>query len=337
MCDELANYSLHDLNGPKKIKMTHQKFIDELFLHNHKASRIIYKLDNKKQRNMAQALNELIAHYEFFHFSSINCAPDTFSSNLPIQSHPISVEQIPDPFSNDVTIQSLPISVKKIPDSFSNDLHIQIQPRSNKQIVFGKIKQLDKIKQWDFSNLSIYHGIKYHGNADNNRSKRIFNLNIGNLNEKNCSVLNTVGDGNCLYRAVSMIMFGNDTQHKNLRTQCLLAIKNNYNYFDFICENYGFVISEEISDIQTNAVYGGTIAQLALSVVTSRPIIILNHECSNPEFIINVYIAFRRYLKNEPIFICFDSHHFSAIVKTSRTRLIIESLSSIYMINDDVF
>jgi hypothetical protein len=62
------------------------------------------------------------------------------------------------------------------------------------------------IKQWDpFFILPLY----LNQSIEKNLINKLLYLNIGNLNNRNFKVIKTLGDGNCLYNAVSIVLFGN--------------------------------------------------------------------------------------------------------------------------------
>jgi len=95
--------------------------------------------------------------------------------------------------------------------------------------------------------------------------------------------INTVGDGNCLFRATSLALYGNDSYHTELRARCALEIALHREWYDasdarycapFKDDNRIVVVpySELCESVTLDGQYSDILCILALSSVVEIPI-----------------------------------------------------------------
>ena len=56
--------------------------------------------------------------------------------------------------------------------------------------------------------------------------------------DQNLTPIKVAGDGNCLYRAISILMCGNENQHLELRLRCVLELAQNPEYYAQECLSF---------------------------------------------------------------------------------------------------
>lgn len=64
------------------------------------------------------------------------------------------------------------------------------------------------------------------------------------------------GDGNCLFRALSDQLFGNEQQYSDLRQQACQLIEENKDVYRFYIED-DVTIEDYIDDMRKDGVWGG--------------------------------------------------------------------------------
>ena len=103
--------------------------------------------------------------------------------------------------------------------------------------------------------------------------------------------ITVTGDGNYLYRCISVNKFGDETKYENIRNLTYNYIFSNENIIYDFCylENnllylnvehnnqiIKFTINENINNIKEDGFYGGFIEIYALSKIYSQPITVIN-------------------------------------------------------------
>ncbi len=140
--------------------------------------------------------------------------------------------------------------------------------------------------------------------------------------------ISTSADGSCLYNAVSISLFGNESYGKKLRIACIHVAFKNINFFRQICSDYNECsanddwlskFSRRIASFQST----DRIDMEVLSLVINRPIAMYNIDCQN-ELTRSVYPktkslsdACESRLNETPIYICWYKKRFTALVLTS--------------------
>jgi hypothetical protein len=123
-----------------------------------------------------------------------------------------------------------------------------------------------------------------------------------------------MGDGNCLFRAISMSVLGTESFHKILRVLTVHILVKYFDFFVSITEKKDEFTSY-IESVAQNHNFSGEMEEMALSFIFSRPIInysifpILEFYSLNEK---------SRFIK-DPILIIFDSKkaHFSPLLRKS--------------------
>ena len=114
------------------------------------------------------------------------------------------------------------------------------------------------------------------------------------------------GDGNCLFRAVSLSVYGNEEKHEEVRRLCVAFMLDNG---DTLMENgesfCSFIVGESLSAyckrISKLREWGDHLEVLALSGVYRRSIVVYRHGSEVPETICWPTIELHRGLKLKPI------------------------------------
>ena len=68
--------------------------------------------------------------------------------------------------------------------------------------------------------------------------------------DQDSTPIKVAGDGNCLYRAISILMCGNENQHLELRLRCVLELAQNPEYYAQEC--FSFALEATDSGKQTS-------------------------------------------------------------------------------------
>ncbi len=188
----------------------------------------------------------------------------------------------------------------------------------------------------------------YCGQAVDTEVKSIVSKIFSNSNFQTTKIKK---DGNCLYRAISMSIFGTEYYHIQLRLAAIRVIIKYESYFrDFAnksnsyekFDKYGNSINhfqKLVNQVGTMGIFGDEIVMVALSIVINRPIPYINADCNQP--IINTLFDPECIIKHEdeeqngcqkfcvaytnesqlsinPILITLHSVHYTSIVPTNK-------------------
>jgi hypothetical protein len=89
----------------------------------------------------------------------------------------------------------------------------------------------------------------------------------------NCAVIKTTGDGDCLFHAISLSIFGNEERTDDIKI-CTVFILLEYQKFftSFLAADYGCSFERLVRKTATKSVWGSSIHLSALSILCLRPI-----------------------------------------------------------------
>ncbi|RNA05851.1 Chromo domain [Brachionus plicatilis] len=121
--------------------------------------------------------------------------------------------------------------------------------------------------------------------------------------------LRTTGDGNCLYNAISLSIFGNEDWSLDIKLCMIFILIENENYFRDLIKKFRYEESFErlVEDSATIDEYGTEFNIMALSLLFLRPI-----KCySLSNLALNSDIS---KLGGYPIFLTLKSQHFTPII-----------------------
>jgi hypothetical protein len=146
------------------------------------------------------------------------------------------------------------------------------------------------------------------------------------LNNLSCLVPNTLvpvrvsGDGNCLYRAFSVLLFGDEQYHHTLRFLVVSVLIENKKYFESLLgikdELNTFVqpFRKLVVDVSSDANYGAELEQLAFSIICERPLI-----CYSLAHPLEFY-AHPEVKNKTPMYLAFKCDHFMLFLIRSGSK-----------------
>lgn len=97
------------------------------------------------------------------------------------------------------------------------------------------------------------------------------------LMKKNLSIKEVKGDGNCMFRAISDQVYGNEIYHEIVREKCMDYISLEREFFSKFIEGGEDSFDDYISMKKTLGVWGDDIELEAMSEIYGRPIEIYSH------------------------------------------------------------
>ncbi|MCQ2816642.1 MAG: hypothetical protein MJ252_05165 [archaeon] len=116
------------------------------------------------------------------------------------------------------------------------------------------------------------------------------------MNENNLEIEKTEGDGNCLFRSISIQIYGKEEYHEILREKCMDYIEEEKNYFQQFIEGD---IEEYIKMKRVPGVWGDDIELQALSEIYNRPIEIFSNSKEPLKTFHENNSSFSRFKSNE--------------------------------------
>jgi hypothetical protein len=125
-----------------------------------------------------------------------------------------------------------------------------------------------------------------------------------------------MGDGNCLFRAISFAVLGTERFHKILRVLTVHILVKYFDYFISISEKKDEFTSY-IESVAQNHNFSGEVEEMALSFIFSRSIINYSTSPTLEFYCLNEKSRFNK----EPLMIIFDSKkaHFSPLLRATDT------------------
>ena len=122
---------------------------------------------------------------------------------------------------------------------------------------------------------------------------------------KNGATLYTTPDGNCLYNAVSLALYGNKSNAGNIKLAMIFIFFEYEEYFRKLSQRFEPAVFEtQVINSSTLGVFGNSFNIIALSLLFLRPII-----CNS--FIGSSRIANASRLNGYPIYLSLKDLHFS--------------------------
>ena len=135
------------------------------------------------------------------------------------------------------------------------------------------------------------------------------------LNHMNAHIIRQHGDGNCLFRAVAYLVYGDASVHDVVRAKCLEIMTKNKNYFqDFISAD----VDAYLTHLKKDAVWGGHTEIHAMSALYQRPIHVLSLNTAHPEQApLCERIGHQKYGHALPVLLSYHKRsHYNAIVSS---------------------
>jgi len=125
-------------------------------------------------------------------------------------------------------------------------------------------------------------------------------------------IIQVAGDGNCLFRAISLQIYGDETEHEMIRGNCANYImKNETTFSPFIRSDALNSVKSYCDRMRRSGVYAGNIEIQAISELYNRPTTIYTPTSSQP---VN---TFHERYTDPPLFLLYsDGNHYDAIVDT---------------------
>lgn len=130
-----------------------------------------------------------------------------------------------------------------------------------------------------------------------------------------------LGDGNCLFRAVSQVMLGTQVFHKILRICTVFVLIRHINFFKTNSTWNKKQIEQHITRISRDKVFGGEDDQMALSFIFRKPILVICYTKTSPftnHNRVGLSLEFNAIggIRCDPIFIVFDfeGEHFTSVL-----------------------
>ena len=129
----------------------------------------------------------------------------------------------------------------------------------------------------------------------------------------NSRVVETTADGNCLYNAISISVFGHECHSGYIKMLTAFIIIENPDYFNKALSylNPNLQLSKLIEDTVKHKIWGREIHYIALSILFSRPVYV--YCFNNASYHIDCNPIFSQ---SNPIFIAFNHNHYMGILET---------------------
>lgn len=147
-------------------------------------------------------------------------------------------------------------------------------------------------------------------NQINSRNDTVLSTFVDRLRERRLELVKQEGDGNCLFRAVSLQVYGDASMHGEVRRRCL----------DFMCGDQKhfaqFITGEPVDDYlrrkRRDGVHGNNPEIQALSELFNRPVEVFVPECGATP--INIFHAEYK-TSDAPIRLSYhDGNHYNAVI-----------------------
>jgi len=135
------------------------------------------------------------------------------------------------------------------------------------------------------------------------------------LDGLNLYASSTTGDGNCLFRALSDQVHGDETKHHEIRQAVVKYVQNHADHFSAFVGEYGETFDQYISRLSQDGVYGGHIEIVGFAAVYDKVVVIyqsdnlyLIHPGAQTQTTGSVHIAYHSW------------EHYSSVRKTGGPR-----------------
>ncbi len=163
-------------------------------------------------------------------------------------------------------------------------------------------KTLDKFR--NLKNLFLFDSL-IHKREDHVNHIMLFNK----IDNMEFVPVKTKGDGNCLFRAISLVMLGSEDFYKILRICASFTVLENFQYFEEICE---FELESYLKEMVKDKSFAGETEEMSISHIFARPILNLSLQSTLEFFSEKEQLRFEL----EPIKIIFDplNKHFTALL-----------------------
>ncbi len=125
----------------------------------------------------------------------------------------------------------------------------------------------------------------------------------------NCMVVQTLGDGNCLYNSISMSIFGNNSMSLNIKLASVFILLEYDQYFKQILNKTGapYTYEKLVQNTARMDIWGNQFIRTAISIIFNRPVWCLS---PNNDYFTNPNHSFKL-----PIIINWNGiNHYSAIM-----------------------
>jgi len=134
-----------------------------------------------------------------------------------------------------------------------------------------------------------------------------------NLKTQGLEMVEQEGDGNCLFRAVSLQVYGQSDNHAEVRERCLDFMEQNEEHYSaFVATDEGdLTFQDYIARKRSNGVHGNNPEIQAISELYNRPVEVYTADSSQP---MNIFHAEYK-TSDPPIRLSYhDGNHYNAVV-----------------------
>lgn len=129
------------------------------------------------------------------------------------------------------------------------------------------------------------------------------------LRERGLEIRQQEGDGNCLFRAVSLQVYGDPSMHMDVRNQCLDHMAKDQEHFAHFVEDEDF--SSYLRRKRTGGVHGNNPEIQAISELFNRPVEVFTPE--NGATPLNIFQSDYK-TSDVPIRLSYQDNHYDAVV-----------------------
>jgi hypothetical protein len=141
----------------------------------------------------------------------------------------------------------------------------------------------------------------------------VSSLFVNSLKERGLEMVEQEGDGNCLFRAVSLQVYGDSDSHMDVRKRCLDYMENDASHFSQFVEEEGESFQEYIERKRQYGQHGNNPEIQALSELFNRPVEVYVPE-NGGATPINIFHADYKTC-DQPIRLSYhDGNHYNAVI-----------------------
>ena len=200
--------------------------------------------------------------------------------------------------------------------------------KSNESSKITEIIELNKDMIAKFINLCNIQQVNvYNGQKRDYYAKVLFDIILPYL-ENMCHIVAIEEDGNCLFRSVSVSLFGDQSFHIQLRLASIHYLIKYRSYFTLLIQTSHAIYKKNSNDQYSSLIeylakidnWGDDICMVLLSMVINRPIIcIQNYKRKNETFAkSNIFYVCKDQLNKQPVLLFLNNKHFRACLNNEK-------------------